>query len=417
MKVRPHPCRFTWLPLALVLALPAAAKPVPTEVFSAPPDFSGLSLSPDGTRLAMLTPVAGGLQSLVLMDLATNELKGIRSAPGHDIAAYRWVNDDQLLFTVTIRRLYAGGLYVADARSLRVGTLNEFDATHVVDPLPAEPHHAWLWISQTHDGSASRLIKIDTRRTFSSRMRREFDQSRQEIERVAPPPGRVHGWTTDRQGRVRLAQVERNDQLEWHHRRDDSAEWEPLQGHRGEFSPWVFEADGSLLVFAHQGHDTAGIVRYDPVRRAWGGSFGGYLALCGAAFEPDRYRCAVSIVGVFDWEQLIRDKRRADADFVAAQLDRGLGTGRGGEEDEEAFARVSPLLHSDAIRIPVFIAHGTDDTNVSVAQSRRLVRELRTRGVPHETMFKTNEGHGFAQPENRRELLERVERFLAQHLR
>jgi len=45
----------------------------------------------------------------------------------------------------------------------------------------------------------------------------------------------------------------------------------------------------------------------DPERTAiYGGSYGGYAALAGAAFTPDVYRCAVDIVGVSNLETLIR---------------------------------------------------------------------------------------------------------------
>ena len=49
----------------------------------------------------------------------------------------------------------------------------------------------------------------------------------------------------------------------------------------------------------------------DPQRVAiFGSSFGGYLALCGAAFEPNLYRCAITFAGVFDWKRLIAQRER-----------------------------------------------------------------------------------------------------------
>jgi len=38
-----------------------------------------------------------------------------------------------------------------------------------------------------------------------------------------------------------------------------------------------------------------------------GTGFGGYLALCGVAFEPSLYRCAVAISAHYDWGKLIEE--------------------------------------------------------------------------------------------------------------
>jgi dipeptidyl aminopeptidase/acylaminoacyl peptidase len=45
-----------------------------------------------------------------------------------------------------------------------------------------------------------------------------------------------------------------------------------------------------------------------------------------------------------------------------------------------------------------------------------MVAALRERGVAVEYMVKEDEGHGFANEENRFELYEAMERFLAKHL-
>ncbi len=38
----------------------------------------------------------------------------------------------------------------------------------------------------------------------------------------------------------------------------------------------------------------------------FGGSFGGYTALAGAAFESEIYRCAIGYAGVYDWVQQMK---------------------------------------------------------------------------------------------------------------
>lgn len=153
----------------------------------------------------------------------------------------------------------------------------------------------------------------------------------------------------------------------------------------------------------------------DPRRIAiMGASFGGYLALCGAAFEPNLYRCAITAVGVFDWAELMKNRRRQRAFAAYEFMRRKIGDPA---SDAERFEAISPIHHVDQIKVPIFVAHGKSDNNVSVSQSRRLVSELRRNGVPHETFFREWEGHGFFNHDTKIEYYRKVESFLARHLR
>ncbi len=152
----------------------------------------------------------------------------------------------------------------------------------------------------------------------------------------------------------------------------------------------------------------------DPNRVAiMGGSFGGYLAVSGVTFESGLYRCAITVCGVFDWERFIKSKgdvaRPAEYQLLTDEV------GKPGRDDKY-LERISPLEHADHIHVPVLIAHGTEDNIVDVAQSKRLARELKRRGVPYETFFRAVEGHGFRDYKDRVEFYHRVEAFLAKNL-
>jgi dipeptidyl aminopeptidase/acylaminoacyl peptidase len=77
---------------------------------------------------------------------------------------------------------------------------------------------------------------------------------------------------------------------------------------------------------------------------------------------------------------------------------------------------MSPLHSAAQIKIPVFIAHGGADLNADPSQSHRLAKALTKAGVPCETMFESDEGHGFYTLKNRVELYRRIESFLKKHL-
>ncbi len=153
----------------------------------------------------------------------------------------------------------------------------------------------------------------------------------------------------------------------------------------------------------------------DPARVAiLGSSFGGYLAICGAAYEPGLYRCAVTIAGVFDWERVMKDARFRDPETFRYDFwRRNLGDPR---EQAAKFESISPLRSTGQIKIPVFVAHGEVDPVADSSQSHRLVRALGIAGVPCETLFVSEEAHGFAALTHRVELYTRIESFLKKNL-
>lgn len=153
----------------------------------------------------------------------------------------------------------------------------------------------------------------------------------------------------------------------------------------------------------------------DPGRIAiLGTGFGGYLAMAGAAFEGDLYRCALTTSGIFDWEQLTKDAKWAGRPGEYQLLKDKLGQpGR----DRQHFARISPMAAVDDIRIPVFISHGRSDYAANLDQSMRLASQLKRRKVTVETFFPKHEFRGFRSTENRTEYYTRIEAFLGKHLR
>ena len=86
------------------------------------------------------------------------------------------------------------------------------------------------------------------------------------------------------------------------------------------------------------------------------------------------------------------------------------------KKEREHFDKISPINHVSEIKIPIFIAHGKSDKNVSVKQSRQLQKALKKQGVPHKTFYRSQEGHGFFKLKNRVELYEQIEEFLEEHL-
>lgn len=144
----------------------------------------------------------------------------------------------------------------------------------------------------------------------------------------------------------------------------------------------------------------------------YGGSYGGYAALVGAAFTPDVFACAVDIVGPSSLRTLI-----GSIPPYWEPLRRMFTKRVGDPETEPDFLDArSPLYRAGDIRRPLLIAQGANDPRVKQAESEQIVAALRERDTPVEYMLFEDEGHGFARPENRLRFYAAAERFLAQCL-
>ncbi len=151
----------------------------------------------------------------------------------------------------------------------------------------------------------------------------------------------------------------------------------------------------------------------DPDRVAiYGGSYGGYAALVGAAFTPDVFRCAVDIVGPSNLKTLL-ESIPPYWKPAKAELYKRVGNP---ETDQEFLWSRSPLSRARDIRIPLLIAQGANDPRVKQAESEQIVAALEEAGIDHEYMLFPDEGHGFAKPENRLKFYAAAERFLARYL-
>ncbi len=144
----------------------------------------------------------------------------------------------------------------------------------------------------------------------------------------------------------------------------------------------------------------------------YGGSYGGYAALCGAAFTPDTFCCAVDIVGPSNLITLIQSFPPYWKAFMKRAYQR-----IGNPETEAEFLKSrSPLFKADAIKCPLLIAQGAKDPRVTVAESDQIVEALKKHGIQHEYLLFPDEGHGFVNAHNKLKFYAAAEKFLAKHL-
>ena len=113
----------------------------------------------------------------------------------------------------------------------------------------------------------------------------------------------------------------------------------------------------------------------DPERVVLAGwSWGGYVTLMGAGRFPDRFTSLVAGVPVADYVAAFED----EAPGLQA-TDRVL-FGGSPEERPELYRERSPLTYADAVRAPLLILAGTNDSRCPIRQVWNYVDRLRERG-------------------------------------
>lgn len=144
----------------------------------------------------------------------------------------------------------------------------------------------------------------------------------------------------------------------------------------------------------------------------YGGSYGGYVTLAGLTFTPEIYACGVDYVGIssmFTFMKSIPPYWKPFLDMIYEMVGDPV-------KDSLMLAEVSPALHADKIKVPLFIAQGANDPRVNKEESDQMVQALKDRGIDVEYLVKENEGHGFRNEENRFEFYEAMEKFLKKHI-
>lgn len=145
----------------------------------------------------------------------------------------------------------------------------------------------------------------------------------------------------------------------------------------------------------------------------YGGSYGGYSALAGAAYTPELYQCAISLNGV---THLI-DQARHFLDQGEAKQDEWVRSSYGDpRHDRDEMKRWSPAENAALITIPVLLLHGEDDRTVPIDQARKMERALRRAGKDVELIEYEDEGHSYWSRENTIDYLTEVLDFLDTHL-
>ena len=137
----------------------------------------------------------------------------------------------------------------------------------------------------------------------------------------------------------------------------------------------------------------------------WGLSYGGFMTLQSIITAPKLFRCAIDVAGVGDW---------ATWTTGGALLGRLGGTP---VTDPELYDRSAPVRHLDKIVDPLLILQGTNDTNVPLWETLKVVDRLEKLGTPFEMAFYPGEIHFFRREHVLRDAWRRSEEFFDRYLK
>jgi dipeptidyl aminopeptidase/acylaminoacyl peptidase len=136
----------------------------------------------------------------------------------------------------------------------------------------------------------------------------------------------------------------------------------------------------------------------DPDRiGVFGLSYGGFLTLQAMTVDPTLWRAGIDVSGVVDW-----------ATYGAGYTTPRLGTP---VQNPAIYDVSAPIQHMDKLSRPLLVLHGTNDRNVSFADSLRLFDVLIKLGKSFESQIYPGEIHFFRRDFVLRDAWKRAEAF------
>jgi len=138
-----------------------------------------------------------------------------------------------------------------------------------------------------------------------------------------------------------------------------------------------------------------------------GGSYGGYSALMGTIRAQGMYQCAISLNGVTDIQDMLRNDRHfmGGTNWNKKIIPEGLGA------DD-----ISPTDLASEVSAPVLIIHAKDDPRVPYQQGEDMYRKLKGLNKPVELVSIESGDHFLDTAEARYVTLNAMEAFLARHI-
>lgn len=135
-----------------------------------------------------------------------------------------------------------------------------------------------------------------------------------------------------------------------------------------------------------------------------GTGYGGYAALMGVVKTPDLYRCAISVNGIANVFDFVRDRRIPWRGYNVVEeaignLDSNLRV-------------ISPVNSADKIKVPVLLIHGTDNRQIEIKHSYQMRDALQKAKKDVTFLELPSEDHYLSNEKNRMDTFRAMDSFL-----
>jgi dipeptidyl aminopeptidase/acylaminoacyl peptidase len=139
-----------------------------------------------------------------------------------------------------------------------------------------------------------------------------------------------------------------------------------------------------------------------------GWSYGGYMTMW-AVTQTNRFKAAMAGAGLSNWQSYYGENL----------IDQWMIPffGKSVYDDPDVYAKSSPINFIKKVKIPTLILVGDSDGEVPAPQSYEFWHALKTLGVETQFVVYEHEGHMFANPKHRRDVVERTLAWFDSHLR
>ncbi len=141
-----------------------------------------------------------------------------------------------------------------------------------------------------------------------------------------------------------------------------------------------------------------------------GGSYGGYLSALAATKYTERFKAAIVLAGITNWNSFIGT---TDIPYENSLVHWDLWTY---DEPSLGWER-SAIAHIRKANTPVLIIHGEEDRRVPISQAEELYTALSIQGVSVKFVRYPRAGHGLSEREHQLDSLNRTLNWFETHLK
>ena len=266
------------------------ARQIPLETFMRRAEFNQMVLSPNGEKLAAVSPLKGR-GNLVVIDLGKRSRQVITSFVQMDVADFQWINNKRLCLRVadgqdatgaiTYRGSYCindDGSDMRDFTRLGVAASGASGSGKLVDMTP---------IRSAGTDSPEYIMQMRYRSNDSADLYRFNTESGKISLLTFDSPGKVSSWVMDRNRvpRIAVRDADRVGSETWTmrsiwHRANEGAQWEKIYEYKRTWGnplgdmmdPIAFDFDNTTLYVSSNigGRDKRAIYKYDTANKQLG---------------------------------------------------------------------------------------------------------------------------------------------------